>query len=224
LERAAKLAHDVGNTRTAKLLYLRAINKYAASHMYQNALHTAQEANLPEKEREVSKKAIHYHEQKNEYLIAAEYAEKIKLVDKADRLFLKVSKDFERKKKYDSAAKYSRKAHDEKRYRAMCLKQSFVYEKEGSSEDAVHFALQAEDKKRAMLLCEKSKNFSQAEKLAKELKVSGFRPGKVPAEVAKDALGEHAILHEAQEVAINDTYLQMVTKENMPNFLFMASN
>src|SRR3989338_3948043 len=92
LERAAKLANGVGNTRTAKLLYLRVINKYAASHMYQNALHTAQEANLPEKEREVSKKAIHYHEQKNEYLIAAEYAEEIQLVDKADRLFLKVSK------------------------------------------------------------------------------------------------------------------------------------
>jgi len=51
--------------------------------------------------------------------------------------------------------------------------------------------------------------------LKKDLKIQGFRPGKVPDNIAKDALGEHSLEHEAQDIAINDTYLQLVTKENL---------
>jgi trigger factor len=53
------------------------------------------------------------------------------------------------------------------------------------------------------------------EHLKKDLKIQGFRPGKVPDNIAKDALGEHSLEHEAQDIAINDTYLQLVTKEKL---------
>lgn len=53
------------------------------------------------------------------------------------------------------------------------------------------------------------------EHLSRELKMPGFRPGKVPVDVAKGALGEEAVIHEAQDIAINDAYLQLVTKENL---------
>jgi len=53
------------------------------------------------------------------------------------------------------------------------------------------------------------------DKLKKDLKIQGFRPGKVPSDIAKDAIGEHSLEHEAQDIAINDTYLQLVTKENL---------
>lgn len=51
--------------------------------------------------------------------------------------------------------------------------------------------------------------------LKKDLKIQGFRPGKVPNNIAKDAIGEHSLEHEAQDIAINDTYLQLVTNEKL---------
>lgn len=51
--------------------------------------------------------------------------------------------------------------------------------------------------------------------LSKDLKLSGFRPGHVPEDVAKSTIGEHALWHEAQDLAINDLYMQMVTKEKL---------
>jgi len=54
-----------------------------------------------------------------------------------------------------------------------------------------------------------------SERIAKELKIDGFRPGKVPADVAKGMVDEHAIEHEAQDLAINDSYFQLMTKENL---------
>ena len=54
-----------------------------------------------------------------------------------------------------------------------------------------------------------------AERIAKEMNVSGFRPGKVPADVAKGMVDEHALEHEAQDLAINDSYFQMVTNEDL---------
>ena len=53
------------------------------------------------------------------------------------------------------------------------------------------------------------------EKLSKELKLPGFRPGKIPADVARGALDPHILEHEAQDIAINDTYLQLVTGEKL---------
>jgi len=53
------------------------------------------------------------------------------------------------------------------------------------------------------------------ERLSKELKLPGFRPGKIPADVARGALDKHNLEHEAQDIAINDTYLQFVTKEKL---------
>ncbi|HRY59764.1 MAG TPA: trigger factor [Patescibacteria group bacterium] len=60
------------------------------------------------------------------------------------------------------------------------------------------------------------KYFDRAtEKLAADLKLSGFRPGKVPADIAKDAIGEGAIKNEAQDLIINDSYFEMVTSQNI---------
>lgn len=53
------------------------------------------------------------------------------------------------------------------------------------------------------------------DRLKKDLKLQGFRPGKVPNDMAKEAIGEHSLEHEAQDIAINDTYLQLVKKEDL---------
>jgi len=44
-----------------------------------------------------------------------------------------------------------------------------------------------------------------AQKLAEQVKVEGFRPGKVPFDVLKQKVGEMAILEEAANVAIRST-------------------
>jgi len=44
-----------------------------------------------------------------------------------------------------------------------------------------------------------------AEKLSREIKIDGFRPGKAPYEVLKAKIGETAILEEAARIAINKT-------------------
>ncbi|MFA7309140.1 MAG: trigger factor [Patescibacteria group bacterium] len=54
-----------------------------------------------------------------------------------------------------------------------------------------------------------------AEKLSETLSIKGFRPGKVPTKVAREAIGEHAIEHEAQELAIQDSYYEFVQKEDI---------
>ena len=51
--------------------------------------------------------------------------------------------------------------------------------------------------------------------LAKDLSIKGFRAGKVPKDMAKGILGEHAVEHKAQDLAIQDSYLEMVTKEKI---------
>ncbi|MBI2448158.1 trigger factor [Candidatus Microgenomates bacterium] len=63
---------------------------------------------------------------------------------------------------------------------------------------------------------EVAKFFDRAvEILAKDVAIKGFRTGKVPKEMAKDALGEHAVEHKAQDLAIQDTYFEMVTREKI---------
>lgn len=52
-----------------------------------------------------------------------------------------------------------------------------------------------------------------AEKLAKEIKVEGFRPGKAPYNIIKQKLGEEAILQEALDDIISQTYFEAL-KEN----------
>lgn len=54
------------------------------------------------------------------------------------------------------------------------------------------------------------------DKLAKNIKVDGFRNGKVPQDVAKKQLGETAIFEEAAHEAIETTYLKTI-KENKLN-------
>ncbi|MCK4592478.1 trigger factor [Candidatus Parcubacteria bacterium] len=51
------------------------------------------------------------------------------------------------------------------------------------------------------------------DKLAKNIKVDGFRDGKVPKNVTKKQLGEAAIFEEASHIAIEDSYLKAI-KEN----------
>jgi len=55
-----------------------------------------------------------------------------------------------------------------------------------------------------------------AKKLAEKVKIEGFRPGKVPAEVLKQKVGEMAILEEAAHIAIMKTVDDIVEKETAP--------
>ena len=63
---------------------------------------------------------------------------------------------------------------------------------------------------------EVKKYFDRAtEKLSADLSLPGFRPGKVPADMAKDAIGENAIKNEAQDLIINDSYFEFITAQNL---------
>jgi trigger factor len=53
-----------------------------------------------------------------------------------------------------------------------------------------------------------------AEKVSREVKIDGFRPGKVPYEVLKSKIGETTILEEAARIAINKT-IDQVIKDNI---------
>ena len=50
-------------------------------------------------------------------------------------------------------------------------------------------------------------------KLSKDLKTSGFRKGKVPADVAEKMLGEDRIIQDALEICVPDAYRQLLEKE-----------
>ena len=54
-----------------------------------------------------------------------------------------------------------------------------------------------------------------AEKVSKEAKIEGFRPGKVPYEVLKQKIGEMTILEEAANLAIHKTIDEVVEKNTM---------
>jgi len=63
---------------------------------------------------------------------------------------------------------------------------------------------------------EVAKFFDRAiEILAKDLKMPGFRPGKMPKEMAEESIGKQAIENQARESAINDSYFQMVTQNKL---------
>ena len=51
--------------------------------------------------------------------------------------------------------------------------------------------------------------------LAKDVRLEGFRPGHVPAEVAEKHLGEAAVLSEAARLAISEAYLRIVEQERL---------
>jgi len=53
-----------------------------------------------------------------------------------------------------------------------------------------------------------------AEKVSREVKIQGFRPGKVPYEVLKSKIGEMTILEEAAKIVIDKT-ADKIIKENM---------
>lgn len=53
-----------------------------------------------------------------------------------------------------------------------------------------------------------------AEKVSREIKIEGFRPGKVPFDILKQKIGEMTILEEAAHIAINKT-LEKAIKENI---------
>jgi trigger factor len=54
------------------------------------------------------------------------------------------------------------------------------------------------------------------DKLAKNIKLDGFRDGKVPKDVAEKQLGDAAIFEEASQFAIQSSYLEII-KENKLN-------
>lgn len=51
-----------------------------------------------------------------------------------------------------------------------------------------------------------------AEKVSQEVKIEGFRPGKVPYNILKQKIGEMTILEEAARIAINKTLDEVITK------------
>lgn len=51
-----------------------------------------------------------------------------------------------------------------------------------------------------------------AKKIAEQLNLEGFRPGKVPVEVAKQKVGEMSILEEAAQIAIRKTVNEVISK------------
>ena len=54
-----------------------------------------------------------------------------------------------------------------------------------------------------------------AQAISKDLKISGFRPGKAPYGVVKQHVSEQAILEEAAKEASRKTFLEIVQKENL---------
>jgi len=53
------------------------------------------------------------------------------------------------------------------------------------------------------------------DKLAKNIKLDGFRNGKVPKEVAQKQLGDDAILGEANQLAIEDSYFKIIKESKL---------
>ncbi len=53
------------------------------------------------------------------------------------------------------------------------------------------------------------------QKLSQELKVEGFRPGKIPAKIVEQKVGKESILHQAAEEAIQENYAEIITKEKI---------
>lgn len=53
------------------------------------------------------------------------------------------------------------------------------------------------------------------EKVSKDVKIEGFRPGKVPFDILKQKIGEMTILEEAAHIAINKTIDEVITQNTM---------
>lgn len=49
-----------------------------------------------------------------------------------------------------------------------------------------------------------------AERISKEIKVKGFRTGKIPADVVKKTVGEAAIMEEAAQIAVRKTFIDII--------------
>jgi len=63
---------------------------------------------------------------------------------------------------------------------------------------------------------EVAKFFNRAiEKLSQDLKMPGFRPGRVPHKIAEDVIGKQAIENQAKELAVNDFYFEMVNQNKL---------
>src|SRR5690606_37282497 len=54
-----------------------------------------------------------------------------------------------------------------------------------------------------------------AEHLSRDIKIPGFRPGKVPASVLEQKLGREALFEEAARMSIPEHYLEVVKKESL---------
>lgn len=61
-------------------------------------------------------------------------------------------------------------------------------------------------------------------KLAKNLKTSGFRKGKVPADVAETMLGEERIIQDALELCVPDAYRAAVTEKKIQPLTYPEFN
>lgn len=54
-----------------------------------------------------------------------------------------------------------------------------------------------------------------AEKISKEIKVKGFRPGKVPVDIVKKTVGEATVMEEAAQLAVRKTFIEIVVDKKI---------
>jgi trigger factor len=57
------------------------------------------------------------------------------------------------------------------------------------------------------------------EKVSKEVKIEGFRPGKVPYEILKQKIGEMTILEEAADIAVRKTIADVIKNNGLDKFV-----
>ncbi|MBU4030545.1 trigger factor [Patescibacteria group bacterium] len=64
---------------------------------------------------------------------------------------------------------------------------------------------------------EKMEGYTQKalSEISKQIKVDGFRPGKTPADIVKQHIGEMGVCQEAGEIAIRETYPQVLKENNL---------
>lgn len=85
------------------------------------------------------------------------------------------------------------------------------------------FKTKIEKKDKGLVLIDVSLDFQEVEKkkkdalakMAQDIKIDGFREGKVPADVLEKQIGENAILQEAAQLAINEVFPEILKKEKL---------
>ena len=87
----------------------------------------------------------------------------------------------------------------------------------------IKFKTKVEKKDKGVVFVDVAIDFKEVEKkkddalkkVAKDVKIDGFREGKVPADILKKQIGEQAILQEASQLVINEVFPEILKKEKL---------